>query len=50
MTTPIIRVTDLSIGHDKVVLQENATFDVFRGDIFAIRGGSGSGNRRCFAT
>jgi phospholipid/cholesterol/gamma-HCH transport system ATP-binding protein len=40
---PIIRVTDLTIGHDKVVLQENATFDVFPGDIFAILGGSGSG-------
>jgi len=43
MTDPLIRVSDLTIGHDKVVLQENATFDVFPGDIFAILGGSGSG-------
>jgi phospholipid/cholesterol/gamma-HCH transport system ATP-binding protein len=43
MTAPIIRVTDLTIGHGQVVLQENATFDVFPGDIFAILGGSGSG-------
>jgi phospholipid/cholesterol/gamma-HCH transport system ATP-binding protein len=43
MTEPLIRVSDLTIGHDKVVLQENATFDVFAGDIFAILGGSGSG-------
>ena len=39
----MIRVSDLTIGHDNAVLQENATFDVFRGDIFAILGGSGSG-------
>jgi phospholipid/cholesterol/gamma-HCH transport system ATP-binding protein len=43
MTTPIISVRDLAIGHDNVLLQENATFDVFPGDIFAILGGSGSG-------
>jgi phospholipid/cholesterol/gamma-HCH transport system ATP-binding protein len=43
MTAPIIHVSDLAIGHDGVLLQENATFDVFPGDIFAILGGSGSG-------
>jgi phospholipid/cholesterol/gamma-HCH transport system ATP-binding protein len=43
MTDPIIRVTELSIGHDDVVLQDSATFDVYPGDIFAILGGSGSG-------
>ena len=39
----LIRVTDLTIGWDDVVLQEKATFDVARGDIFAILGGSGCG-------
>jgi phospholipid/cholesterol/gamma-HCH transport system ATP-binding protein len=43
MTAPIIHVSDLAIGYDGVLLQENATFDVFSGDIFAILGGSGSG-------
>lgn len=39
----MVRVSDLTIGWDDVVLQENATFDVARGDIFAILGGSGCG-------
>jgi phospholipid/cholesterol/gamma-HCH transport system ATP-binding protein len=39
----MIRVMDLTIGWDDVVLQEKATFDVGRGDIFAILGGSGCG-------
>jgi phospholipid/cholesterol/gamma-HCH transport system ATP-binding protein len=43
MTAPIIHVSGLAIGYDGVLLQENATFDVFPGDIFAILGGSGSG-------
>ncbi len=43
MSAPIIHVSDLAIGYDGVLLQENATFDVFPGDIFAILGGSGSG-------
>jgi phospholipid/cholesterol/gamma-HCH transport system ATP-binding protein len=43
MSAPIIRVSDLAIGHDGVLLQEHATFDVFPGDVFAILGGSGSG-------
>jgi len=40
---PLIRVSGLTIGWDDVVLQKNATFDVGRGDIFAILGGSGCG-------
>ena len=40
---PLIRVTDLTIGWGTNVLQENATFTVERGDIFAILGGSGCG-------
>jgi phospholipid/cholesterol/gamma-HCH transport system ATP-binding protein len=46
MTLPddiMIRVMDLTIGWDDVVLQEHATFDIARGDIFAILGGSGCG-------
>jgi phospholipid/cholesterol/gamma-HCH transport system ATP-binding protein len=39
----LIRVSDLTIGWDDVVLQQGATFDVARGDIFAILGGSGCG-------
>ena len=39
----MIRVMDLTIGWEDVVLQEKATFDVYRGDIFAILGGSGCG-------
>jgi phospholipid/cholesterol/gamma-HCH transport system ATP-binding protein len=40
---PIIRVADLTIGWDDVVLQKNATFDVAQGDVFAILGTSGCG-------
>ncbi|MGA7121643.1 MAG: ATP-binding cassette domain-containing protein [Polyangiaceae bacterium] len=40
---PIIRVVDLTIGWDDVVLQKNASFEVAHGDIFAILGVSGCG-------
>lgn len=43
MTPPIIQVTDLTIGYDDVVLQEKASFEVRRGEVFAILGGSGCG-------
>ncbi len=43
MTTPLIRVRELSLGHGHTVLLENASFDVARGDIFIILGGSGCG-------
>lgn len=39
----MIRVSDLTIGWEDTVLQEHATFDVARGEIFAILGGSGCG-------
>ena len=39
----MIRVSDLTIGWEDVVLQERATFDVARGEVFAILGGSGCG-------
>ena len=41
--TPLIDVKDLTIGWDQTTLQENATFQVERGDIFVILGGSGCG-------
>jgi len=40
---PIITVKDLTVGWGDVVLQEHLTFDVPRGDVFAILGGSGCG-------
>lgn len=40
---PLIQVTDLSIGWDQTVLQAHATFQIERGDIFVILGGSGCG-------
>ena len=43
MTTPLIQVKDLTIGWGDVVLQKNATFNVDRGEVFAILGGSGCG-------
>jgi phospholipid/cholesterol/gamma-HCH transport system ATP-binding protein len=43
MTTPLIEVIDLTMGWGDVVLQKNASFEVERGDIFVILGGSGCG-------
>jgi phospholipid/cholesterol/gamma-HCH transport system ATP-binding protein len=40
---PIIRVEDLRIGFGDFVLHENVSFEIRRGEIFAILGGSGSG-------
>ena len=40
---PLIRVSDLSMGHGNTVLLEHASFEVERGDIFIILGGSGCG-------
>jgi phospholipid/cholesterol/gamma-HCH transport system ATP-binding protein len=39
----LIRVIDLTMGWDGVVIQEKATFEVKRGDVFAILGASGCG-------
>lgn len=43
MSEPLITVTDLSIGWGESMLQEHASFEVERGDIFVILGGSGCG-------
>jgi phospholipid/cholesterol/gamma-HCH transport system ATP-binding protein len=40
---PIVSVKDLTIGWGDVILQQGLTFDVRRGEVFAILGGSGSG-------
>jgi phospholipid/cholesterol/gamma-HCH transport system ATP-binding protein len=40
---PLITVENLTIGWDDVVLQRDASFEVERGEIFAILGGSGCG-------
>jgi phospholipid/cholesterol/gamma-HCH transport system ATP-binding protein len=40
---PIIQVEDLRIGFGDFVLHENVSFEIRRGEIFAILGGSGSG-------
>jgi phospholipid/cholesterol/gamma-HCH transport system ATP-binding protein len=39
----MVRVSDLTIGWEDTTVQEHATFDVRRGEIFAILGGSGCG-------
>lgn len=43
MSSPLIEVVDLTIGWDDVVLQRGANFEVERGEIFVILGGSGCG-------
>lgn len=43
MSTPVVSVRGLSIGWNGEMLIENITFDVGRGEVFAILGGSGSG-------
>ena len=43
MTDPFIQVVDLTIGWDDVILQRDASFEVERGEIFVILGGSGCG-------
>jgi phospholipid/cholesterol/gamma-HCH transport system ATP-binding protein len=40
---PIVSVKDLTIGWGDVILQQGLTFDVQRGEVFAILGGSGTG-------
>jgi phospholipid/cholesterol/gamma-HCH transport system ATP-binding protein len=43
MNQTLIEVTDLSIGWDGNILQEHASFQIERGEIFVILGGSGCG-------
>lgn len=43
MTTPLIQVTDLTMGWGDVTLLDHATFSIESGDVFAILGGSGCG-------
>jgi phospholipid/cholesterol/gamma-HCH transport system ATP-binding protein len=43
MTPPMITVSDLTMGWGENILQQGASFEVQRGDVFAILGGSGCG-------
>jgi phospholipid/cholesterol/gamma-HCH transport system ATP-binding protein len=43
MSAPLITVTDLTMGWGDVVLLENASFQIQRGEVFAILGPSGCG-------
>jgi len=43
MSTPLITVQDLTMGWGDVILLENASFEIERGEIFAILGASGCG-------
>lgn len=38
-----ITVRDLTIGWDETILMQHVTFDIYRGDVFTILGGSGCG-------
>ena len=52
MTPPLITVTDLTMGWDDVNLLEQQSFEVMRGEVFAILGKSGCGKStllRCLA-
>jgi len=43
MTRPAIRVSDLTLGYDDVVVLQNISFDVAAGSVFVIMGPSGCG-------
>jgi phospholipid/cholesterol/gamma-HCH transport system ATP-binding protein len=43
MSEAVVRVQDLTIGWDELVLAQNVSFEVERGDVFVILGGSGCG-------
>lgn len=43
MSDPLVKVVDLTIGWDETVVQKDATFEIERGSIFVILGGSGCG-------
>jgi phospholipid/cholesterol/gamma-HCH transport system ATP-binding protein len=43
MSEALVKVVDLTIGWDETILQRDANFEVERGDIFVILGGSGCG-------
>lgn len=43
MSTPLIKAVDLTVGWGDVILQQDANFEIPRGDIFVILGRSGCG-------
>jgi phospholipid/cholesterol/gamma-HCH transport system ATP-binding protein len=42
-TEPIIRVVDVTAGYEDVVIQEHLSFEIRKGEVFGILGGSGCG-------
>ena len=50
MTSPIIKVQNLSIGYDNRAIMDRLCFEVRRGDIFIIMGGSGCGKSTLLRT
>ena len=46
----VLEVRDLAIGYDGVVLLDEISFDVLRGEVFAILGGSGCGKSTLLRT
>jgi phospholipid/cholesterol/gamma-HCH transport system ATP-binding protein len=43
MSEALVKVVDLTIGWDEIILQRDANFEVEQGEIFVILGGSGCG-------
>ena len=46
----VLEVRDLAIGHGKEVLLDELSFDVLRGEVFAVLGGSGCGKSTLLRT
>jgi len=46
----VLEVRDLAIGHGKAVLLDELSFDVLRGEVFAVLGGSGCGKSTLLRT
>jgi phospholipid/cholesterol/gamma-HCH transport system ATP-binding protein len=47
---PILSLRDVTVGYGETIIQKRLSFDVFRGSIFAIMGGSGAGKSTVLAT
>jgi phospholipid/cholesterol/gamma-HCH transport system ATP-binding protein len=47
---PILSLRDVTVSYGETIIQERLSFDVFRGSIFAIMGGSGAGKSTVLAT
>jgi len=47
---PILSLRDVRVGYDDKIVQQQLSFDVHRGSIFAIMGGSGAGKSTVLST